>query len=173
MIDYNRRYVFIQINENDVITNVRVISGIQLMKLDRTGTLTQKFQASMRSYENSFCSKYDTPAVEQWVKTDAFTNLSSINPNSLPQRNQLLKISELYRRLLPIVGKRINYLDALQERNRGAELHHMICIHLGYSTFEDDGTYPDIMNQLLEIKLQTSPPIDLGLHSPEDGEKIQ
>lgn len=172
MIDYNRRYVFIQINENDVITNVRVISGIQLTKLDRTGTLTQKFQASMRSYENSFYSKYDTTAVEKWVETDAFTNLSSINPNSLPQRNQLLKISELYRRLLPIVGKRINYLDALQERNRGAELHHMICTHLGYSTFEDDGTYPDIMNQLLEIKLQTSPTIDLGLHSPEDGEKI-
>ena len=25
------------------------------------------------------------------------------------------------------------------------------------------------MNQLLEIKLQTSPTIDLGLHSPDDG----
>lgn len=48
----------------------------------------------------------------------------------------------------------------------------MICDHLGYSIFEDDGTYPDIANQLLEIKLQTSPTIDLGLHSPEDGEKI-
>ena len=37
---------------------------------------------------------------------------------------------------------------------------------------EDDGTYPDIANQLLEIKLQTSPTIDLGLHSPEDGASI-
>ena len=172
VIDYGRRYVFIQVNENDIITSVRVISGSQLIELDRTGTLTQKFQASMRSYENSFCLDYDTLAVEQWVETNAFTDLSAVKPNSFPQRNQLLKISELYRRLLPIVGKRVNYLDAVQERNRGAELHHMICAHLGYSTFEDDGTYPDIMNQLLEIKLQTSPTIDLGLHSPEDGEII-
>ncbi len=37
---------------------------------------------------------------------------------------------------------------------------------------EDDGTYPDIANQLLEIKLQTSPTIVLGLHSPEDGASI-
>ena len=40
---------------------------------------------------------------------------------------------------------------------------------MGYSNYDDDGTYPDIRNQLLEIKLQTSPTIDLGLHSPEDG----
>ena len=48
----------------------------------------------------------------------------------------------------------------------------MICSHLGYSIYEDDGQYPDIANQLLEIKLQTSPTIDLGLHSPEDGETV-
>lgn len=71
-----------------------------------------------------------------------------------------------------MVGKSISYLDAVQERNRGAELHEMICNHLGYSIYEDDGSYPDIVNQLLEIKLQTSPTIDLGLHSPEDGEQI-
>ena len=71
-----------------------------------------------------------------------------------------------------MVGRNISYLDAVQERNRGAELHAMICDHLGYSYFDDDGTYPDIANQLLEIKLQTSPTIDLGLHSPEDGKPI-
>jgi len=27
----------------------------------------------------------------------------------------------------------IDYLDAVQERNRGAELHEMICRYLGYS----------------------------------------
>ena len=54
----------------------------------------------------------------------------------------------------------------------GAELHELICKHLGYSLYEDDGTYPDVANQLLEVKLQTSPTIDLGLHSPEDGAYI-
>ena len=71
-----------------------------------------------------------------------------------------------------MVGLSVDYLDAVQERNRGAALHAMICEYLGYSVYEDDGTYPDIANQLLEIKLQTSPTIDLGLHSPEDGDTI-
>jgi hypothetical protein len=33
--------------------------------------------------------------------------------------------------------------------------------------YSDDGKFPDIKNQLLEIKLQTSPTIDLGLVSPD------
>ena len=48
----------------------------------------------------------------------------------------------------------------------------MICHKLGYANYKDDGTYPDIKNQLIEVKLQTSPTIDLGLHSPEDDELI-
>lgn len=171
-IDNNRRYVFLKVDDNDTITNVRVISGDQLIHLDRTGTLTQKFQARMNSYHKNICSKFDSKTIEQWTLTDSSTNLSSVNPNDYPRKDQLLRINELYRRLIPLVGKSVSYLDATQERNRGAELHEMICKHIGYTVFEDDGTYPDIGNQLLEIKLQTSPTIDLGLHSPEDGEAI-
>jgi len=32
----------------------------------------------------------------------------------------------------------------------------------------DTGSFPDVMEQLLEIKLQTAPTIDLGLVSPDD-----
>lgn len=170
-VDANRRYVFLRANQDDVITAVRVISGEQLALYDRTGTLTQKYQAKMQPHGRSICSSTDTKAVSNWiVRNDC--DLSSANPNYYPSREQLLDIKEVFRRLLPMVGASIDYIDAVQERNRGAELHAMICDHLGYSIYEDDGTYPDIANQLLEIKLQTSPTIDLGLHSPEDGEKI-
>lgn len=171
-IDDNRRYVFLRVNDNDVITCVRVITGYQLVKLDHTGTLTQKFQARMQTYYQNICSSRDSITIDNWITTDKTTNLSSVNPNNYPQRSQLLRITEVYSRLLPIVGKSISYLDAIQERNRGAELHAMICKHLGYAIYEDNGTYPDIFNQLLEVKLQTSPTIDLGLHSPEDGSAI-
>ncbi len=170
-VDLSRRYVFLRANEDDVITRVRVITGDILIQYDRTGTLTQKYQARMQSYANNICSPQDTPAVTDWI-VDGVGILERINPNRFPQRNQLLRIEEIYKRLLPMVGRSISYLDAVQERNRGAELHSMICEHLGYSYFDDDGTYPDIANQLLEIKLQTSPTIDLGLHSPEDGKSI-
>ena len=52
-----------------------------------------------------------------------------------------------YRRLQPMVGLTIDYLDAVQKRNRGSGLHAMICEHLGYSAYENNGTYPDIANQ--------------------------
>ncbi len=170
-VDAARRYVFLRADEDDVITAVKVITGDELAQYDRTGTLTRKYQATMNSYGRNICSHDDSDTVRNWI-VDSGNTLIEANPNSFPRRNQLLRITEIYRRLLPMVGQSISYLDAVQERNRGAELHAMICDHLGYSIFEDDGTYPDIANQLLEIKLQTSPTIDLGLHSPEDGEQI-
>lgn len=167
-IDFSRRYVFFEINEYDVITSVKVITGETLVQYDRTGKLTSKYQATMHHFESSNLFSDDSETIQDYI-IDSPSTLVEVNPNSLPRRNQLLRISEIYRRLLPMVGKSVRYLDAVQERNRGAELHAMICNHLGYSIYEDDGNYPDVVNQLLEIKLQTSPTIDLGLHSPEDG----
>lgn len=170
-VDGNRRYVFFKVDDNDRITAVKVITGNTLALYDKTGTLTRKYQATMKSYGKNICSSNDSNRVANWI-IDGNGDLSGINPNNYPLSNQLLKITEIYHRLLPMVGKSIHYLDAIQERNRGAELHSMICEHLGYSIYDDDGTYPDIANQLLEVKLQTSPTIDLGLHSPEDRECI-
>lgn len=170
-VDESRRYVFLRANQDDVITHVRIITGDELVQYDRTGTLTQKYQARMNSYSSSFCSQSDSPVVEEWI-SDHQASLERVNPNQIPNREQLMRIAELYEKLTPIVGQSVSYIDATQERNRGAELHALICSHLGYSHYEDDGFYPDITNQLLEVKLQTSPTIDLGRHSPEDGKTI-
>lgn len=170
-VDFSRRYVFLRVNEDDLVTCVRVITGEELVQYDRTGKLTTKYQATMHHFDSSCLFSDDSNALQDFI-VDSPKLLIEVNPNDLPRRNQLLRIAEIYQRLLPMVGRSINYLDAVQERNRGAELHEMICDHLGYSIYEDDGKYPDIANQLLEIKLQTSPTIDLGLHSPEDGQYI-
>ena len=170
-VNATRRYVFLKVNENDIVAAVRVITGEELVKYDRTGTLTKKYQASMRSNEDNICSPKDSNNVDVWI-SDSDDSLLGINPNSYPKSTHLLRISKIYELLVPLLGETLDYLDAVQERNRGAGLHRLICNQLGYSDYEDDGTYPDIMNQLLEIKLQTSPTIDLGLHSPEGDEKI-
>ena len=171
-IDFERRYVFIRITDDDIITRVRVITGEELAKYDNTGTLTQKYQATMSSRGKSVLfSEKDTDKIDTWI-TSEDPVLVEVNPNNKPKQDQLMRISEVYAKLLPIVGKSINYIDAVQERNRGAELHKLICEHLGYSTYDDDGSYPDLANQLIEVKLQTSPTIDLGMHSPEDGKAI-
>jgi hypothetical protein len=171
-VDFNRRYVIIQVNkENHTITNVKIINGDQLFKLDTTGTLTSKYQATMNSYGiNRLFSENDTKRVQRWC--DDKVCLNEFNPNGNPFKGGLLPIAEIYARLLSIQGMEFPYLGSLQERKRGAGLHSVICKKLGFTTFEDDGAYPDIMQQLIEIKLQTSQTIDLGLHSPADDSTI-
>jgi hypothetical protein len=43
---------------------------------------------------------------------------------------------------------------------------------LGYADYRDDGRFPDLRHQLLEVKLQTSPTIDLGLVRPDSQEAL-
>lgn len=54
----------------------------------------------------------------------------------------------------------------------GAELHRAICRALGYANYEDDGSFPDITAQIVEVKLQTSTTIDLGLVTPDSTEAL-
>ena len=166
-IDPHRRYVFIRVDDSDKVTRIKIINGEQLAKLDKTGKLTTKYQATMHNFgRSSLISTEDTSRVISWC--GEIGNLGDTRPNMPPTKGGLLPISEIFSRILDLEGESLPHLDYLQERNRGARLHTLICEKLGYKSFEDDGTYPDIMNQLVEIKLQTSPTIDLGLHSPDD-----
>jgi hypothetical protein len=165
-IDSQRRYVFVQIDQNDIIQSVKVLSGDQLARLDNTGTLTSKYQATMRTVmELANLIIEDTPAVSAWCNRKA--DLSGVKPTDDPEQGKLLPIMNILDKVQQIEGMSIPFLGASQERNRGAALHELVCKCLGYSEYEDNGSFPDIFNQLIEIKLQTSPTIDLGLHSPD------
>jgi hypothetical protein len=48
----------------------------------------------------------------------------------------------------------------------------VVCNALGYEEYEDNGQFPDVRHQLLEVKLQTSPTIDLGLVAPSSTELL-
>lgn len=166
-LDAERRYVIIRTDENDIITKVKVISGSDLSVLDTTGTLTQKFQArlSPSAYQTELISSCDTENIEGLLAENQ-VNLSFDSPISQPELGKILPINECFKRLSNIVGH--SFLDAgrTQERNRGAALHAIVCNALGYSDFRDNGQFPDVKHQLIEVKLQTSPTIDLGLVCP-------
>ena len=66
-VDAARRYVFLRVNEDDIITSVKVINGDELARYDRTGTLTRKYQATMTSYGEDICSRRDSATVENWI----------------------------------------------------------------------------------------------------------
>ena len=167
-IDIQRRYILIKVNEEDVIIKIKVISGYDLSLLDTTGTLTKKYQARLpnNSIKTSELIAGDTKNVSSLLSRDEF-DLSNKDPLSMPKHGELLPIQECFSRLRRVIGASFPDLGATQERNRGRVIHEYACKALGYSRYSDDGQFPDIKHQLIEVKLQTSPTIDLGVVCPD------
>ena len=168
-----RRYVLIRVSDAGLITRVKVVTGDTLALLDTTGTLTKKYQAR--------CTPGPDP-VELVTRSDTALLLPFVNPSidlrraaspvKQPQAGELLPISAICDRLSVLVGQTFPDAGFDQERNRGAGLHRLVCEVLGYASYQDDGQFPDIRQQLLEVKLQTAPTIDLGLVSPASTEAL-
>jgi hypothetical protein len=169
----SRRYVILKVTPGDEVEKVKVVDGATLAKLDRTGTLTQKYQARFDPSDQpcELVSAEDTVLVRS-ILMEADVHRVSGSPTNLPTSKHLLPIKELFERLSSLVGQTCVDPGHDQERNRGSELHRMICKALGYSTYHDDGTFPDITEQIAEVKLQTSPTIDLGLVTPNSTEHL-
>lgn len=162
-VSASRRYVLIRVDDNQIVTRVRVVTGDVIAKYDKTGTLTHKYQARSREpvIVSSLVSETDTPN----VVAKAFSNSPSLWPDLLP-------IQELYRKLVPLAGTTLVNPGIDQERNRGWALHEAVCRQLGQCSWSDSGQFPDVPHQLLEVKLQTAPTIDLGLVCPDSTDII-
>lgn len=168
-----RRYVILRVSEDDEITRVKVVNGEELAQLDTTGTLTQKYQARLipRDATHELVVPDDTDTLAPHVRAGA--NLArTMSPVDHPAHGLILPIAEVYARLSRAVGGSFPDAGWDQERNRGAALHRIVCELLGYADYRDDGRFPDVRNQLLEVKLQTSPTIDLGLVRPSSDEPL-
>lgn len=154
----SRRYVLIRLDSADVVTSVRVVSGEVLADFDTTGTLTRKYQAAARS------------SVER-----SMLDASRDTQNLCGQLEELgiLPIAQLFERLNVLVGQSFQDPGLDQERNRGAILHELAQLALNYEAYSNSGRFPDVQSQLLELKLQTSPTIDLGLISPDSTETLE
>lgn len=168
-----RRYAIIRVNAKDRISKVRVVTGDTLALLDTTGTLTQKYQARLIPGEAKveLVAEKDTDVLSPFVRSGADVK-SLASPIDYPGAGELLPIKEIFERLKSLVGTKFADAGHDQERNRGAMLHRLVCRALGYGDYRDDGRFPDIRQQLLEVKLQTSPTIDLGLVCPDSREAL-
>jgi len=161
-VSVSRRYVLIRVDERGKVVRVRVVTGEVIARLDTTGTLTHKFQARARAPINQsvLLSAVDTP------------NVVSKLLSTMPVWPGFLPIQDVFDRLTGLIGSTLRDPGRDQERNRGAALHNAVCRKLGKPSWRDDGQFPDVTDQLLEIKLQTAPTIDLGLVCPDGNEAI-
>lgn len=168
-----RRYAIIRVDENDRIVRVKVATGDTLARLDTTGTLTQKYQARCvpGSDASELVAATDTDRIQSFV-SNKVDLAAEAKPTDHPDAGEILPISDVHERLRPLIGRRFADTGIDQERNRGAALHRLVCEALGYADYRDDGQFPDVRHQLLEVKLQTSPTIDLGLVRPDSDEPL-
>ena len=172
-IALTRRYVIIRVGNDNVISKVRVVTGSALALLDATGNLTKKYQARMIPGEMNveLIADADTERLQPFLQPEVYLGPLA-NPISQPRAGQILPIGEVLERLRNLIGESFPDIGSDQERNRGAALHRLVCQHLGYKDYRDDGQFPDIRHQLLEVKLQTSQTIDLGLVLPDSKEPL-
>jgi len=167
-----RRYAIVQLDQGDTITAVRVVTGEVLALLDSTGTLTSKYQAKRRPgfTGSTLVSNSDTDNFVRLLRpVDALDDavMRTLSPVERPQPGKVLTARAVHERLKRMVGVHIVDPGLDQERYRGQALHELACEVLGLGRYADHGQFPDILCQALEIKLQTSPTIDLGLVSPD------
>ena len=91
----------------------------------------------------------------------------------VPTVGRVLPIRTVYERLLPIIGLEFDNPGQTQERLRGEALQELVADYLEVGTYANIGQWPDIRSQAIEVKLQTSPTIDLGLVLPSSAESAE
>ncbi len=173
-----RRYVIIRLDDASKIVGIRVVTGEVLAKLDTTGMLTKKYQAKSRTRVTQSVLVSQSDAYSVYDAIAALPNRKlTLTQRSGHSRavdfSAFLPIEALYKKLLKLVGKRLSDPGFDQERNRGAALHRAVCATLGMAEYADTGSFPDVLEQLVEVKLQTAATIDLGLVSPDDAAPLE
>ena len=167
-----RRYAIVRLNRSDVVDRVRVASGAVIAARDTTGTLTKKYQAKLVIGNNrtELIPNADTPRLQRYLGT-RHSRDKIRSPVADPQAGAVMPIRSLYGVLADTLGTALPNVAEDQDRVRGMLLHKLVCSSLGYDD-TDDGRFPDLRHQLLEIKLQTAPTIDLGAVCPDDTEPL-
>lgn len=169
--DALRRYALIRVDDSGAVTRVRVLTGDAIAEYDTTGTLTSKYQAKRKSgrVDSTLVVGVDTQLMTANLKPVDYlsdADLKKISPVDKPNPGSVLSVKTVYEKLRSLVGQKLPDPGQLQDRNRGAGLQVRACSVLGLGNYADKGQFPDVLSQALEVKLQMSPTIDLGLVTP-------
>jgi hypothetical protein len=103
-----RRYVMIRVDDNSLVTSVRVVTGETLAILDTTGTLTQKYQARLVPgvQQTELISTRDTDRLLKCFRTRVLDRFTA-SPTDNPAADCLLPIAEIFKRISCLVGRLI------------------------------------------------------------------
>ncbi len=130
--------------------------------------ISKKIRSKIYASDDRIMFFNDTKKLSYYLKHD-FTQ-----PNDKmiedPKANQILSLKLIKETIAEeLIGSKIESADT---KNRGQALERKVLELLGYSTEQLHGGFPDIPNQLLEVKIQDTQTVDLGKYSPQIEEVI-
>lgn len=133
--------------------------------------ISSKARNKIYESDNKILSFPDSKKLTYFIRHDYTSPDSGMIEE--PEVNEVFSI-ELIKKMVAekLIGKK---LVAAATKTRGQALERMALELLGYKVEQSEllfGGFPDIKNQLLEVKVQDSPTVDLGKFSPEKEEIV-
>lgn len=172
------RFVFTKVDpKTNKIDSIVVLTPEYIVnKFGEFGKPTIKSQLIISEKSRSFViSQPDSTLFyddNKKIGSDAnIENIKNFSIHDEPSNKSLLPL----KKIKEIVGESVigRTIQPEATKNRGQILEKMVAEALGYKISEDlAGGYPDIRNQALEVKVQDSPTVDLGMYTPEYEETV-
>jgi hypothetical protein len=175
------RFILVRIDiQNNCVVSVIILTPEYIeQKFGKFGKPTIKHQLLISNKtrkeiferEDKILTFLDSKKLSYFIRHDH--NLPKDNMTEEPDLKNLYSIALLKK---IVAEKLIGFkLDAAATKNRGQALEKKVLELLGYPVHNSNllyGAFPDIKNQLLEVKVQDSPTVDLGRFTPEKEEII-
>ncbi len=186
------RYVIVKHTVGGMVTKILVKEGRDLALWDRTGTRTMKWQASIgTSVRTKYAGGLVVGADRLAAKLRCPKPLTgdqkqvSIRELDIEPGRPLIKrkpdpclvhtLEELGQIVRPLLGWRMRDPGSYGTGVVGQRFEKEVAARMGYIHVEqtDTGDFPDLVHQVLEVKFQYSPTIDLGRVLPVDRVSIK
>lgn len=172
------RFVLGKINEDEIIESIVIMSPEYIEnKFGKFGkqTVKQQLIISNRKREE-IINKHgmiiaDTNIPANLLDQENSTVVGDVTIKDEPEK--VLPIETIDQQITEkLLGERLDI--SLPTKQKGQQLERIVAYQLGYKKLQEglEGGYPDIRNQMLEVKVQDSPTIDLGRYSPQFEEQI-
>jgi hypothetical protein len=175
------RYIFVKIDsQKNIISSIIILTaeyiGTHFGKFGKP-TIKHQLLISNKARNQIYTSKskiltFPDSKKLTYLITDTYSlpDDSMANEPSIQNLYSIKLLTELVAKKL--IGKK---LDNSATKNRGQALERMTLDFLGYKMTDSEnlvGGFPDIPNQLLEVKVQDTQTVDLGRFTPEKEEIV-
>lgn len=172
------RFVFGKINTDNCIESIIIMTPEYIEnKFGKFGKPTVKQQLIISNKKREDIIHNGSMVISDSNLPDALLSCAdetiSADVSIKDEPNGVLPIKVIDERITDkLIGEKLDI--SLSTKQRGQQLERMVAYQLGYRDMQNglEGGYPDIRNQMLEVKVQDSPTIDLGKYSPQFEEQI-